>query len=199
MNEFKRHEAYVRVRGLPFDVKIDGWARQSRSVHGDEVCVLIDPSEEWERVGGGDDGDDVCASVDVDADGGRRVESMAAVCRRGWRPTGIVVATVTPSARRANMVGKLEMETNEALTFVPVDEKLPKGRVSEYSVPRSIKSALESGGKEGAVDTFVSVKLRKWRRETFGGHSRRCRSREHRERFRHHDQGDCGRTSHRER
>ena len=73
MNEFKRHEAYVRVRGLPFDVKIDGWARQSRSVHGDEVCVLIDPSEEWERVGGGDDGDDVCASVDVDADGGRRV------------------------------------------------------------------------------------------------------------------------------
>ena len=164
MNEFKRHEAYVRVRGLPFDVKIDGWARQSRSVHGDEVCVLIDPSEEWERVGGGDDGDDVCASVDVDADGGRRVESMAAVCRRGWRPTGIVVATVTPSARRANMVGKLEMETNEALTFVPVDEKLPKGRVSEYSVPRSIKSALESGGKEGAVDTFVSVKLRKWRR-----------------------------------
>ena len=164
MNEFKRHEAYVRVRGLPFDVKIDGWARQSRSVHGDEVCVLIDPSEEWERVGGGDDGDDVCASVDVDADGGRRVESMAAVCRRGWRPTGIVVATVTPSARRANMVGKLEMETNEALTFVPVDEKLPKGRVSEYSVPRSIKSALESGGKEGAVDTFVRVKLRKWRR-----------------------------------
>lgn len=164
MNEFKRHEAYVRVRGLPFDVKIDGWARQSRSVHGDEVCVLIDPSEEWERVGGGDDGDDVCASVDVDADGGRRVESMAAVCRRGWRPTGIVVATVTPSARRANMVGKLEMETNEALTFVPVDAKLPKGRVSEYSVPRSIKSALESGGKEGAVDTFVRVKLRKWRR-----------------------------------
>ena len=164
MNEFKRHEAYVRVRGLPFDVKIDGWARQSRSVHGAEVCVLIDPSEEWERVGGGDDGDDVCASVDVDADGGRRVESMAAVCRRGWRPTGIVVATVTPSARRANMVGKLEMETNEALTFVPVDAKLPKGRVSEYSVPRSIKSALESGGKEGAVDTFVSVKLRKWRR-----------------------------------
>ena len=164
MNEFKRHEAYVRVRGLPFDVKIDGWARQSRSVHGDEVCVLIDPSEEWERVGGGDDGDDVCESVDVDADGGRRVESMAAVCRRGWRPTGIVVATVTPSARRANMVGKLEMETNEALTFVPVDEKLPKGRVSEYSVPRSIKSALESDGKEGAVDTFVSVKLRKWRR-----------------------------------
>ena len=164
MNEFKRHEAYVRVRGLPFDVKIDGWARQSRSVHGDEVCVLIDPSEEWERVGGGDDGDDVCESVDVDADGGRRVESMAAVCRRGWRPTGIVVATVTPSARRANMVGKLEMETNEALTFVPVDAKLPKGRVSEYSVPRSIKSALESGGKEGAVDTFVSVKLRKWRR-----------------------------------
>lgn len=164
MNEFKRHEAYVRVRGLPFDVKIDGWARQSRSVHGDEVCVLIDPSEEWERVGGGDDGDDVCESVDVDADGGRRVESMAAVCRRGWRPTGIVVATVTPSARRANMVGKLEMETNEALTFVPVDAKLPKGRVSEYSVPRSIKSALESGGKEGAVDTFVRVKLRKWRR-----------------------------------
>jgi len=164
VNEFKRHEAYVRVRGLPFDVKIDGWARQSRSVHGDEVCVLIDPSEEWERVGGGDDGDDVCASVDVDADGGRRVESMAAVCRRGWRPTGIVVATVTPSARRANMVGKLEMETNETLTFVPVDAKLPKGRVSEYSVPRSIKSALESGGKEGAVDTFVSVKLRKWRR-----------------------------------
>ena len=164
MNEFKRHEAYVRVRGLPFDVKIDGWARQSRSVHGDEVCVLIDPSEEWERVGGGDDGDDVCASVDADADGGRSVESMAAVCRRGWRPTGIVVATVTPSARRANMVGKLEMETNEALTFVPVDAKLPKGRVSEYSVPRSIKSALESGGKEGAVDTFVSVKLRKWRR-----------------------------------
>ena len=164
MNEFKRHEAYVRVRGLPFDVKIDGWARQSRSVHGDEVCVLIDPSEEWERVGGADDGDDVCESVDVDADGGRRVESMAAVCRRGWRPTGIVVATVTPSARRANMVGKLEMETNEALTFVPVDEKLPKGRVSEYSVPRSIKSALESGGKEGAVDTFVRVKLRKWRR-----------------------------------
>jgi len=164
VNEFKRHEAYVRVRGLPFDVKIDGWARQSRSVHGDEVCVLIDPSEEWERVGGGDDGDDVCASVDVDADGGRRVESMAAVCRRGWRPTGIVVATVTPSARRANMVGKLEMETNEALTFVPVDAKLPKGRVSEYSVPRSIKSALESGGKEGAVDTFVRVKLRKWRR-----------------------------------
>ena len=164
MNEFKRHEAYVRVRGLPFDVKIDGWARQSRSVHGDEVCVLIDPSEEWERVGGADDGDDVCASVDVDADGGRRVESMAAVCRRGWRPTGIVVATVTPSARRANMVGKLEMETNEALTFVPVDAKLPKGRVSEYSVPRSIKSALESGGKEGAVDTFVRVKLRKWRR-----------------------------------
>lgn len=164
MNEFKRHEAYVRVRGLPFDVKIDGWARQSRSVHGDEVCVLIDPSEEWERVGGADDGDDVCESVDVDADGGRRVESMAAVCRRGWRPTGIVVATVTPSARRANMVGKLEMETNEALTFVPVDAKLPKGRVSEYSVPRSIKSALESGGKEGAVDTFVRVKLRKWRR-----------------------------------
>ena len=164
MNEFKRHEAYVRVRGLPFDVKIDGWARQSRSVHGDEVCVLIDPSEEWERVGGGDDGDDVCASVDVDADGGRRVESMAAVCRRGWRPTGIVVATVTPSARRANMVGKLEMETNEALTFVPMDAKLPKGRVSEYSVPRSIKSALESGGKEGGVDTFVRVKLRKWRR-----------------------------------
>jgi len=164
VNEFKRHEAYVRVRGLPFDVKIDGWARQSRSVHGDEVCVLIDPSEEWERVGGGDDGDDVCESVDVDADGGRRVESMAAVCRRGWRPTGIVVATVTPSARRANMVGKLEMETNEALTFVPVDAKLPKGRVSEYSVPRSIKSALESGGKEGAVDTFVRVKLRKWRR-----------------------------------
>ena len=164
MNEFKRHEAYVRVRGLPFDVKIDGWARQSRSVHGDEVCVLIDPSEEWERVGGGDDGDDVCESVDVDADGGRRVESMAAVCRRGWRPTGIVVATVTPSARRANMVGKLEMETNEALTFVTVDAKLPKGRVSEYSVPRSIKSALESGGKEGAVDTFVRVKLRKWRR-----------------------------------
>jgi len=164
VNEFKRHEAYVRVRGLPFDVKIDGWARQSRSVHGDEVCVLIDPSEEWERVGGADDGDDVCESVDVDADGGRRVESMAAVCRRGWRPTGIVVATVTPSARRANMVGKLEMETNEALTFVPVDAKLPKGRVSEYSVPRSIKSALESGGKEGAVDTFVRVKLRKWRR-----------------------------------
>ena len=60
--------------------------------------MLIDPSEEWERVGGGDDGDDVCASVDVDADGGRRVESMAAVCRRGWRPAGIVVATVTPSA-----------------------------------------------------------------------------------------------------
>ena len=41
VNEFKRHEAYVRVEGLPLDVKCEGWERQGRSVHGDRVRVVI--------------------------------------------------------------------------------------------------------------------------------------------------------------
>ena len=124
MNEFKRHEAYVRVEGLPLDVKCEGWERQGRSVHGDRVRVVIDACDRWERVVGttGEISDEERAFVSV--------EALAAVCRRGWRPTGRVVpdAPVTPAKRRSRMVGRLEVEDGGAsFTFVPVDPKLPKG------------------------------------------------------------------------
>ena len=81
VNEFKRHEAYVRVEGLPLDVKCEGWERQGRSVHGDRVRVVIDACDRWERVVGtkGEISDEERAFVSV--------EALASVCRRGWRPT----------------------------------------------------------------------------------------------------------------
>ena len=158
VNEFKRHEAYVRVEGLPLDVKCEGWERQGRSVHGDRVRVVIDACDRWERVVGtkGEISDEERAFVSV--------EALASVCRRGWRPTGRVVpdAPVTPATRRSRMVGRVEVQDGGAsLTFVPLDPKLPKGRVSEFSVPKSLQKTLASGA-EDVEDVFVAVRLRKW-------------------------------------
>lgn len=155
MNEHRRHEAYVRVEGVPHDVKLDGFARHGRSVHGDRACVLVDPYEQWERLRV-DSGE-----IEASSNEGRTLEELAAACRLGWRPTGIVVATAEPSARRKRMVGRLERDGDGGvLAFVPVDGRLPKGRISQYSVPRSIERALAEG--ERLDDVFVSVRLRKW-------------------------------------
>ena len=154
VNEHRRHEAYVRVEGLPHDVKVEGFARQGRSVHGDRACVLIDPYEEWERLSAASEAPEASSGE------GRSIEALAAACRRGWRPTGIVVGCVEPSARRRRMVGRLEVEDGGTLAFAPVDARLPRGRVSPHSVPRSIERALAEG--EAIDDVFVGARLRKW-------------------------------------
>ncbi len=187
MNEYRRHEAFVRVPGLPIDVKIDGFARQSRGVHGDVVAVLIDDARDWDRTDSARTADDVAdilsdADVDAPSPSGRSVDALAASCRAGEtlsQPTGIVVGVLTPSPKRERMVGHLEVRSIKddcggvrlpMFAFVPVDAHLPKSHVSAFSVPRTIlkacDDALERGG-EGAIadvigDLFVCAKIRKW-------------------------------------
>ena len=90
MNEFRRHEAYVHVDGVVFDVKIDGFARQARAVHGDVVACLVDDEGEWERLMGeegsavGEEDEEV---DDVESGGGvmttpRRLGEPWRICQR---------------------------------------------------------------------------------------------------------------------
>lgn len=188
INEYRRHEAFVRVAGLPFDVKIDGFLRQSRAVHGDVVATLIDDRSEWDSAGvetrDGNDrkhssGDDDSPTCESSSTSGRSIEALALACREGGgaRPTGIVVGIVSPSSKRASMVGHLEIARVEtirgvreaAFTFVPVDSHLPRAHVSAFSMPRTIvKAAREAMARgEGAVeevigDMFVRAKIRTW-------------------------------------
>ena len=189
VNEYRRHEAFVRVPGLPIDVKIDGFARQSRGVHGDVVAVLIDDPRDWDRADASRT--DIVTTDDVSDDdveapstSGRSVDALAALCRSGEgtlsQPTGIVVGVLSPSPKRERMVGHLEIQGTEGkssdgdsrartFAFVPVDARLPRARVSAFSAPRALRAAAElAAGKDATTvddvirDLFVSVKIRKW-------------------------------------
>ena len=187
VNEFRRHEAYVHVDGVVFDVKIDGFARQARAVHGDVVACLVDDEREWERLMGeegcvtregeeeeeGEDADDDDNAGEPGEGNGRTVEDLSEACRRGLRPTGIVVGVLQPSEKRSKMVGKLEVRGTDPgsgspmMSFTPVDPHLPRSRVTTFNLPREVKALLaeaedEDEAQKALEDVFVSVKVRKW-------------------------------------
>jgi len=167
VNEFRRHEAYVHVDGVVFDVKIDGFARQARAVHGDVVACLVDDEREWERLMGeegcvtGEGGEEEEEDADDDDNAGepgegngRTVEDLSEACRRGLRPTGIVVGVLQPSEKRSKMVGKLEVRGTDPgsgspmMSFTPVDPHLPRSRVTTFNLPREVKALLAEAEDE---------------------------------------------------